>query len=77
MTLSVFYCFTCQKKFMRENGEANRTLKKTGYLFCSRECSGIHRRTLKTEEQKKSEKAEYDRKYTRARRNGDAFWLPK
>ena len=63
MALGTFYCFTCQTQFKRENGEANRTLRKTGYLFCSKTCSGIHRRSLKTTEQKKYEKAEYDRKY--------------
>ncbi len=63
MALGTFYCFTCGNQFTRENGEANRTLRKTGYLFCSKTCSGIHRRSLKTTEQKKSEKAEYDRKY--------------
>ena len=63
MALGNFLCSICGNQFQRENGEANRTLKKVGYLFCSRTCSGIHRRSLKTDEQKKIEKAEYDRQY--------------
>ncbi|MDH0837114.1 hypothetical protein N5D02_16930, partial [Acinetobacter johnsonii] len=63
MALGSFLCSECGNQFQRENGEANRTLRKVGYLFCSRTCSGIHRRSLKTDEQKKIEKAEYDRQY--------------
>lgn len=63
MALGCFTCSQCQKTFHRENGDANRTLKKTGKLFCSMECSGLGRRSNKSVEQKKIEKAEYDREY--------------
>ena len=63
MALGTYVCAECNTGFKRERGEANRTLKLTGYLFCSRVCVGIYKRLHKSTEQKKLEKAEYDRLY--------------
>lgn len=62
--LASYDCSTCANSFMRERGQANRTLKRSGGLiFCSSVCFGIHHRSNKTSEQKKAEKAVYDKAY--------------
>lgn len=62
--LASYDCSTCTNTFMRERGQANRTLKRSGgFIFCSSECFGIHHRSNKTSEQKKAEKAVYDKAY--------------
>ncbi|QXB47693.1 hypothetical protein [Acinetobacter seifertii] len=75
MALGNYVCAHCSKEFQRERGEANRTLKIKGYLFCSRACVGIHKRLYKTSEQKKKEKADYDRQYRE--KNQEALKLKK
>ena len=64
MSLDYFNCAQCSKEFQRERGQANRTLKKSGgIIFCSMDCKGLHYRSGKSIEQKKQEKAEYDKQY--------------
>lgn len=64
MALGKFTCSICSTNFERENGEANRTLKKSnGLIFCSRTCSGLNHRSNKSKAQKIVEKAEYDKEY--------------
>jgi len=48
---------------MKENGAVSRARKGGKRLFCDRKCFGLSRRQNKTDEQKKAEKAEYDRQY--------------
>ncbi|MEN8282583.1 hypothetical protein [Acinetobacter gerneri] len=64
MASGLFTCSQCLTEFQRENSQTKRTLKHSnGIIFCSMKCSGLHRRSGKTQEQKKHEKAEYDHKY--------------
>ncbi|WP_151721025.1 hypothetical protein [Acinetobacter ursingii] len=64
MTLGTYICSHCSCSFERERAQANRTVNKSGGLvFCTKTCAGIHRRSNKTIEQKKLDKAEYDKQY--------------
>lgn len=64
MTLDTYICSHCSCEFKRERGEANRALKRPGgVIFCNKTCVGLNRRSNKTLEQKKQEKAEYDKEY--------------
>lgn len=56
-------CPVCGKEFGAFKGEINRALKNGYVVRCSQACSGIARRNNKTPEQKKIEKAEYDKQY--------------
>lgn len=57
-------CKQCGIMFEIQTGHYNRAIKVSGYVFCGRECAGLHRRSGKTIEQKKAEKAAYDKVYT-------------
>lgn len=66
-TLSLI-CPICNKKYEKGVGHYNRAIKLNAKLYCSKPCSSIGRKLesdkhLKTPEQLKSEKAEYDREY--------------
>lgn len=64
--LRTYSCSQCGISFQRETGCANRTLKTSGgKIFCSKACDGVTRSHNKTLEQKKQEKAAYDREYRR------------
>lgn len=56
-------CNHCGNECDKPTGHVNRSLKNGNKLYCSRECSSIARRSGKTDEQKRKEKAEYDKKY--------------
>lgn len=58
-----YHCAHCGKEADRPAGHVNRARKRGDALYCSRECSGLGRRTNKTAEQRKEEKRLYDIKY--------------
>lgn len=60
-------CSHCGAIVLKEQKQINRALKIGALLFCGKACFGLSRRTKeeKTLEQKKIEKAAYDREYRR------------
>lgn len=56
-------CHYCKSKFEASTGAYNRAVKKGLNVYCNKTCSGLGRRHNKTTEQKKLEKAEYDRQF--------------
>lgn len=60
-------CYICNNKYEKSTGHYNRAMKLGLSVYCGKVCTGIGRRSNKTEEQKKAEKSEYDKK----RLNGD------
>jgi len=56
-------CFYCGNDLEITSGALHRANKKGLNVYCNRVCAGLGRRCNKTNEQKKKEKAEYDRKY--------------
>lgn len=54
-------CRQCGSKFECATGAFNRAAKHGAPLFCSRRCAGLSRRKCKTAEQKRAEKAVYDK----------------
>lgn len=56
-------CPFCKCSVDRDLGDVNRAKKLGNPIYCSKKCSGLARRNNKSIEQKKAEKAEYDRKY--------------
>jgi len=56
-------CPVCNLEFNARTGDYNRAIKNGKSLCCGIVCSGLKRRKNKTPEQKKQEKAEYDKKY--------------
>ena len=58
-------CAHCGGVFYPRTGHANRADKLGAPLYCGRACAGLARRLLvpKTPEQKRAEKAAYDREY--------------
>lgn len=58
-----FECAHCTKLADRPAGHVNRARAQGNKLFCSRECSGIHRRKWKSGAQRKEEKRLYDMEY--------------
>jgi hypothetical protein len=56
-------CGYCGKTIEKTTGHFNRANKLGMKLFCNHTCFGLNRRLNKSEEQKKSEKAIYDREY--------------
>lgn len=58
-----FKCAHCGKETDQPAGHVNRARKRGNSLYCSRECSGLGRRTNKTAEQRKEEKRLYDIEY--------------
>lgn len=55
-------CPQCRVEFERKAGHVNRSLKIGAPLYCGRACAGLARRLNKSDEQKRADKAEYDRK---------------
>jgi hypothetical protein len=57
-------CPQCSVEFDRNTGHVNRSLKIGAPLYCGLACAGLARRLKvpKTDEQKRAEKSEYDRK---------------
>lgn len=64
----VIICPHCKKEVDLPTGQVNRSNKKKSPIYCGRVCSGLARRLNKSEEQKKNEKAEYDKKYREERK---------
>ena len=69
MAKSLVKCSFCTTEFEKENGSINRARKDGKSIYCGRKCSGLARRLNKSDEQKKIEKASYDRMY-RKKNNG-------
>lgn len=61
--LGTFSCSVCGVHFQRENGQANRTLRLAGAIYCSKICSGQGRRIERSDAEKRALKADYDRQY--------------
>lgn len=57
------FCFYCKKEHGRRNVYVNQAKKKGLPIYCNQVCAGLARRSNKTVEQKKAEKAKYDKKY--------------
>ena len=55
-------CKQCGSIFDAITSRVNRAERIGAPLYCSKTCSGLSRRVEKTPEQKRAEKAEYDRK---------------
>lgn len=60
MTMIQLQCETCGAQFERQLTQYKRT---GPHAYCDRECAGIGRRKGKTQAQKRSEKAAYDKEY--------------
>lgn len=61
-------CPICNKTYFKKTGHYNRAIKLGAKLYCSKDCFSIGRKLqsdkhLKTPDQLKAEKAEYDRQY--------------
>lgn len=56
-----FKCVYCRNPTKKPSGAVNRARKIGSPLYCDRKCAGLGRRNGKTTEQKKAEKAAYDR----------------
>ena len=59
--MATITCAYCGKPAEKLTGEINRARKAGLLLYCGRTCSGFGRRMGKTTDQKRAEKAEYDR----------------
>lgn len=59
----LFTCAHCGVETSRSPGHVNRAIALGNNLYCGKECSAIGRRKNKSVEQKKLDKAEYDRRY--------------
>lgn len=55
-------CPYCEQEFIAATGRFSRAQQIGAPLYCSRECAGLVRRSYKAEEDRKAEKAAYDRK---------------
>lgn len=62
MNFVKFICPVCKKESEKYVGHYNRSKSIGAPVYCDRICAGIGRRDNKTTEQKKQEKAEYDKK---------------
>lgn len=56
-------CSFCGKKTNKSIGHINRAKKIGLKIYCNRKCFGLSKRKNKSIDQKKREKAEYDKKY--------------
>src|SRR5690242_12469550 len=56
-------CAQCGEEADKAASHVNRARRNGDNLYCSRECSGLGRRTNKTAEQRKEEKRLYDIEY--------------
>ena len=63
MSTIQFTCPQCGGIGEKYAGHYNRAIKGGYKVYCSRVCSGIGRRSNKTPEDRKAEKAEYDKRY--------------
>lgn len=63
MSTIQFTCPQCGGLAEKDIGNYNRAIKGGYKVYCSRVCSGIGRRSGKTVDQLKAEKAEYDKQY--------------
>lgn len=63
MNFIKFICPICKKESEKYVGHFNRSNSIGAPVYCGRICAGIGRRDNKTVEQKKKEKAEYDKKF--------------
>lgn len=71
MSKVAIICDHCGVTAYKEAGGVNRSRGKGAPIFCSKECSGAHRRIERSTDEKKALKAEYDRK--RRAELGDAY----
>lgn len=62
MSLKAIICAHCGVTAYKLSGGVNRSLGKGAPIFCGRECSGLHRRVVRSTNEAKALKAEYDRK---------------
>lgn len=62
-------CF-CGKEYEKSTGHYNRAIKLNANLYCSKTCASEARRDHKSIDQKKAEKAEYDKQYRYYHREG-------
>lgn len=60
MTRTPSQCAHCGKWRLKEVGAVNRAARLGAPLYCGKECSGVARRSCKTVEQRREEKAAYD-----------------
>lgn len=63
MAKSLILCIVCNKSKEKENGAITRAKKNGINIYCGRLCADIGRRSSKTKEQKRVEKAKYDQGY--------------
>jgi hypothetical protein len=56
-------CHYCGNDFEIKSGALHRATEKGLNVYCNRTCSGLGRRTNKTDEQKKKDKSEYDKQF--------------
>lgn len=61
-------CPVCKKQYEKSTGHYNRAVKLNAKMYCSKSCFSVGRKLefdkhLKTPEQLKAEKSEYDKKY--------------
>lgn len=68
-------CAHCNKEFEIYIGHYNRAKKLGRPVYCDKICSGFGRRKHKTEEQKKREKAEYDKIYSEKNKEKKKRWV--
>jgi len=54
-------CARCDSEFFASVGRTNAAAKIGAPLYCGKACAGLARRKPKAQEQKRAEKAEYDR----------------
>jgi flagellar biosynthesis GTPase FlhF len=71
----ILTCPVCDMKYQKSMGHYNRAIKLGARLFCSHICFGLARRDNKTAEEKKAEKAAYDKK--RREDNREAIKIQK
>lgn len=57
-----FDCEYCGRRNQKPSGSVNRARARGLSLYCDRVCAGLSHRKHKTDEQKRAEKAEYDRR---------------
>lgn len=63
MALVAITCSHCGKVAEKEIGAVNRARRVGPHLFCSRQCTALHRRIERSDDELKRMKAEYDARY--------------
>lgn len=56
-------CSYCKKEIDKPTGHINRSKSKGSPIYCNKTCAGLGRRSTLTLEEKKKEKADYDKLY--------------